>query len=103
MLEVHSLILINKSKSVFHALDIDEEILTAEGVKLHFVNSFNLDFIKIYFSVFDKFFKIVIVALRLFLLSINLIIIFSAIFFYGKRPPKVMIIQVKELGFNFRH
>ena len=80
----------------FHSLDIDDDILTSEGVKLHFVNSFSFDFIKKYFDAIDKYLKIVVITVRLFLLSVNLIFIFSSIFFFGIKSPKIMIIQVHD-------
>ena len=75
-------------------LDIDSEILKSDCVKLRCVNSFDFDFIRKNFNFIDKYFKIMFVAMRLFLLSINLVFIFSSIFFSVTKSPKIMIIQV---------
>ena len=85
---------IHQNKLLIHVLEIDEDILTSDGVKLHFVNSFNFDFVKKNKNFFDKYFKIILVAVRLILLSINLVLIFSSVFFARKKSPKIMIIQV---------
>lgn len=74
--------------------DIENEIDNSPNISFHFIDPYNFNYIKKKFPSIEKHIKLLVVALRIVFLSANLIFIFCKLFLFGKKSPKIMIIQV---------
>ena len=68
--------------------------MKSSHLELHAVNPFNLKLLEKIVPSIEKYIKLLLTVFRTLFLALSLILIFSKLFIFGKKCPKIMIIQV---------